>query len=189
MSEALPNLLWVDVETTGLSATEDALLEIAVVVTDADLAELFADSWVLYQDIHLNQIDEWPRKTHMANGLFEDVLTIGTDIHDVEDDLDRLMNSSELWPIGSTHPPLCGSSVKFDRDWLAIWFPRFSSKIHYRTIDVSSIKELMLRWDPRNAIEHKDSQHRALPDIRDSIAELRFYRSQLWHQPSLVSLV
>lgn len=185
--EVLPNLLWVDMETTGLDPKECIPLEIAVVVTDADLNELFAKSWVMHWQINLAELDEWPLKTHMQNGLLLDVTCTGVDIDVVRKDLSRLMIRSDLWPqilTKDTLPPLCGSSINFEREWLQEWFPEFYRDIHYRSIDVSSLKELMRRWTPEDAISRREtSKHRALDDIRDSIDELLSYREALcWYE-------
>src|SRR5690348_10234996 len=118
--EVLPNLLWVDMETTGLDPKECIPLEIAVVVTDADLNELFAKSWVMHWQINLAELDEWPLKTHMQNGLLLDVTCTGVDIDVVRKDLSRLMIRSDFWPqilTKDTLPPLCGSSINFEREW------------------------------------------------------------------------
>lgn len=180
---ALPNLLWIDLETTGLSPTEYIPLEIAVVVTDADLNELEAVNWVMHWDIKLSEVSEFALRTHMQNGLLLDVATIGDDIDVVKQELSRLMLRSDLWPElldKDTLPPLCGSSINFEREWLQEWFSEFYRDIHYRSIDVSSLKELMKRWEPESAISRREtSKHRALDDIRDSIAELKHYREVL----------
>lgn len=187
----LPNLLWVDIETTGLNPDDCLPLEIAVVVTNSDLEEIYANSWLINWEINLGDLDEWPLKTHMTNGLLLDVTCKGRDIDEVRADLNRFMRRSDIWPNfldGDDRPPLCGSSINFEREWLQLWFPDFYSRIHYRSIDVSSIKELMRRWLPNEAISRREtSKHRAMDDILDSITELKHYRDVLdWRDSFLV---
>lgn len=181
-----PNLLWVDVETTGLDPEVELLLEVAVVVTDADLNELEAKSWVIHQEIVLNALSDFALKTHTENGLLNEVVRSGHTRESVDRELGNLMRRSALWPsfcVGDERPPLCGSSINFERQWLSAYLPEFYKYIHYRSIDVSSLKELMNRWMPDEAISRRDtSKHRALDDIRDSIDELRHYREVLcWY--------
>lgn len=184
--EKLPNLLWVDLETTGLDPEKELLLEVAVVVTDADLNELEVKSWVIEQQIILNDLSDFALQTHTANGLLAASARSKSTVQAVQEDLERLMRRSDLWPYDAGEPPLCGSSIYFERQWLSYWMPSFYKRIHYRSIDVSSLKELMKRWMPDEAISRKDtSKHRALDDIRDSIAELDFYRQRLdWFTPA-----
>lgn len=184
------NLVWVDVETTGLDAANDLLLEIAVVVTDADLNELHAESWVLYGEINLAGLDSTILDMHYDNGLLREVVRSPNALDDITGDLQRIITSAELFPslptpLNGSRPVLCGSSVQFDREWLNVWFPSFASKLHYRNIDVSTIKELNKRWARGHQFTPPDDKpHRAMPDVRLSIEELRFYRGLLWNQTS-----
>lgn len=181
-----PNLLWVDCETTGLDPSTELLLELAVIVTDADLNELEVKSWVIGQEIVLNSLSDFALKTHTENGLLAEVVRSTKTLPSLDRELGHLMTKSSLWPeytVGDNRPPLCGSSIKFERDWLSMYLPEFFGHIHYRSVDVSSLKELMKRWMPSEAISRRDtSKHRALDDIRDSIDELKHYRSLLWNQ-------
>lgn len=191
MTKPKPNLLWVDLETTGLSPEEHLPLEIAVVVTDSDLNELYERSWVISQVLIVNDLDPWVFETHSQNGLIAAAVKSGVTVESVKKDLANLMIRSDLWPWDADprQPPLCGSSIQFERLWLAKFFPEFYKCIHYRSIDVSSIKELMLRWQPEDAVSRQNtSEHRALADIRDSIDELKSYRSLLWGLSSPLSV-
>ena len=186
-----PNLLWVDLETTGLDPDEELLLEVAVVVTDAELNELEVMSWVIGQTIVLNDLSDFALKTHTENGLLAEVARSKRDADDLDDHLHRFMMRSDLWPNYLIDlPPLCGSSISFERRWLEFHLPKFYGHINYRSIDVSSLKELMQRWIPGQAISRRDtSKHRALDDIRDSIAELQHYRDVLdWYSEVSVAL-
>lgn len=177
---SLPNLLWVDLETTGLEPDEHLPLEIAVAVTDSDLNVLYERSYVIYQPLVLNDLSDWVIETHSKNGLLAEVAQSNWTVPEVEFQLVTTMLPRWLWPNLNEKPPLCGSTISFDRGWLKRWFPEFYSHIHYRSIDVSSIKELMKRWQPEDAVSRRDtSAHRAMSDIQDSIDELRSYRLAL----------
>lgn len=178
-----PNLLWVDIETTGLEPEEHLPLEIAMAVTDKDLNVLYEAEYVINQQIVLNDLSDWVIETHSKNGLLAEVVKSGWTVEKVDRELNRAMLRSDLWPsflVGDEKPPLCGSTVSFDRGWLKAWFPEFYKQIHYRNIDVSSLKELMKRWQPEDVISRKEtSVHRAMPDLYDSIEELGVYREAL----------
>lgn len=179
---SLPNLLWVDLETTGLDENVELPLEIGYVVTDADLNVIDENSWVLSQTLLINDLDERVFDMHSKNGLLAEVVKSSYTTAEVDRLLSIRMRNSSVWPnfpIGDEKPPLCGSSITFDRRWMAKWFPEFYEKIHYRSIDVSSIKELMMRWNPSEARVVRTGAHRSLPDLHDSITELKHYRDVL----------
>ncbi|MDL1863041.1 oligoribonuclease [Betaproteobacteria bacterium PRO7] len=172
------NLVWLDMEMSGLNPDSDRVLEVAVVVTDAQL-ELIAEGPALavHQDERvLAAMDAWNTATHARSGLTERVRASTLDEAAAEavvlDFLRRYV------PEGKS--PLCGNSICQDRRFMARWMPRLEAYFHYRNLDVSTLKELARRWKPDvyRAFEKK-SRHEALADIYESIAELKHYRAQL----------
>lgn len=183
------NLVWTDVETTGL-ADNAALLEIAVVVTDTDLEVLGTPVSVVLSPGPgaLEAMSDVVRDMHTASGLLAEVATATTKILDAQA---MILDYVSAWvPVGSS--PMCGSTIFFDRKILTHRLPQVNAYLHYRHIDVSTLKELARRWHPQVyelAAARNDSgtgaRHRALPDILDSIAELRLYRKHLFAPESL----
>ncbi len=173
-------LVWIDCEMTGLDLTADALIEIAALVTDFDLNVLGdgIDIVVKPPPEALDQMVEFVRNMHVSSGLLEE-LDAGTTLEDAEAQV--LAYVKEHCPEGS-RPPLAGNTVATDRMFLARDTPELEQYLHYRIVDVSSIKELSRRWFPRayyNA-PAKGGNHRALADIRESIEELRYYREAVF---------
>ncbi len=171
-------LIWVDLETTGLDLDKDEILEIATVVTDGDLREIAVGPVLpVYQPDHvLNVMPEWCLKTHGESGLIEACRTSPYSVRIAE------LKTLEFVAQHVSHQasPLCGSSVWTDRIYLRRLMPDLERHFHYRCLDVSSFKEALNRWRPEIAREvSKARQHRSLADIRESIAELRFYREAL----------
>lgn len=169
-------LVWIDLEMTGLDPKRDEIVEIACIVTEADLTELDAGvSFVVKPgDDALAGMDDFVRDMHTASGLLAEIPD-GTTLDDAGAQV--LAYIKQHIPLEGK-APLAGSSVYVDRGFLAQYLPSIDGYLHYRLIDVSTIKELSKRWYPRvyyNAPE-KNGNHRALGDIRESIAELRFYR-------------
>jgi len=169
------NLIWVDLEMTGLDPDSDRILEIATVVTDKDLNVLAeGPTLVVHQsDALLDAMDEWCTTHHGQSGLTQRVKDSSLSEAEVEQQtLDFL---SEWVEPGAS--PLCGNSIWQDRRFLIRYMPRLDSYCHYRNIDVSTLKELARRWRPEvlDGV-HKKGSHRALDDILDSINELRHYR-------------
>jgi oligoribonuclease len=172
------NLIWIDMEMSGLNPDSDRVLEVAVVVTDARL-ELIAEGPVLavHQDDRvLATMDAWNTATHARSGLTERVRASTLDEAAAEalvlDFLRRYV------PEGKS--PMCGNSICQDRRFMARWMPRLEAYFHYRNLDVSTLKELARRWKPEvcRAFE-KQNRHEALADIYESIAELKHYRAHL----------
>ena len=169
-------IVWVDCEMTGLDLGSDALVEVACVVTDADLAELDAGITVVIRppDAPFAAMPDIVRQMHTASGLIEEI-PHGIALADAEQAVlayvKRHVNEARK-------APLAGSSVYVDRGFIARDMPELDAWLHYRLIDVSSIKELVRRWYPRVYFNSpkKNGNHRALADIRESIAELRYYR-------------
>jgi len=173
-------LVWIDCEMTGLDLGADALIEVAALVTDFDLTVLGegVDIVVKPPPEALDQMDEFVRNMHVVSGLL-DVLHDGVTLEEAEQQV--LGYIREFCPEGS-RPPLAGNTVATDRAFLARDMPDLEAYLHYRIVDVSSIKELARRWYPRAYFNApaKTGNHRALADIRESIEELRYYRSAVF---------
>ena len=169
-------LVWVDMEMTGLLPEVDRIIEIAVVVTDADL-EILAQGPVIavhQPDAVMAAMDTWNTATHGRSGLTEKVrLSRVTEAAAQREMIDFLSD----W-VGPGKSPMCGNSICQDRRFMARYMPELESYFHYRNLDVSTIKELCKRWAPTVARSFsKRSAHTALADIIESIEELRHYRS------------
>lgn len=179
-ADSKDRIVWVDCEMTGLSITDDALVEIAVLVTDGDLTVLGegVDVVIAPPPGAVEQMKDVVREMHTTSGLL-DVLAQGTTMADAEA---QVMAYVTEWVPDVRKAPLAGSSVGTDRAFIARDMPALEEHLHYRIIDVSSIKELVKRWYPRvhfNA-PAKHGGHRAMADILESIAELRFYREAVF---------
>ena len=170
------NLIWIDLEMTGLDPDHDSILEIATVVTDKDLNRLaegpeFAIGHSLER---LEAMDDWNRNQHRKSGLWQRVVDSRVDMAEAEQA--TLAFLAQHVPPGKS--PMCGNSICQDRRFLARLMPALERFFHYRNLDVSTVKELARRWAPDIVKGYtKDSAHTALSDARDSIAELRFYRT------------
>jgi oligoribonuclease len=173
------NLVWIDLEMTGLDPEEDVILEIATIVTDPNLNIIEeGPSLVVSQpEALLDSMDEWNTTHHGDSGLTERVLSSNITCSQAETrTLDFLQRHTE-----EGCAPLCGNTIGQDRRFLYKYMPRLSSWLHYRNVDVSSIKELVARWYPEEMhAPVKRSNHRALDDIRGSIEELRWYRDYIF---------
>ena len=161
---------------TGLDPASDRILEIATVVTDSDLNELgVGPELVLHQpDEVLAGMDEWNTRQHGASGLTE--ASKNSDCDAARAERATLDFLARHVPPGKS--PMCGNSICQDRRFLARWMPELERFFHYRNLDVSTVKELVARWGPAAAkVPAKDSAHRALGDVRESIRELAHYRA------------
>jgi oligoribonuclease len=179
-------LVWMDLEMTGLDHTKDAIVEIATVVTDDDL-EVIADGpdIVVHQpDEVLAAMDPFVVDMHTRSGLLAAIKVSTTSLE--EAGAQTLDFIRQHVPEPRT-VPLCGNSIGTDRRFLAAYLPEIEDYLHYRSIDVSSIKELVRRWYPkiRQARPQKLGAHRALDDIRDSIEEMRYYRERVFRTDDL----
>jgi len=172
------NLIWVDMEMSGLNPDCDRVLELAVVVTDAQL-ELLAEGPVLavYQsDRVLAAMDAWNTSTHGRSGLTARVRE--SKVHEEEAEAEVIAFLERFVPAAKS--PMCGNSICQDRRFMARWLPRLEAYFHYRNLDVSTLKELARRWKPDVVRSFdKKSRHEALADIYESIAELKHYRQTL----------
>ena len=178
MQTSRDNLIWIDLEMTGLSPENDVIIEIATVVTGPQL-DILAEGPVIavhQDDARLAGMDEWNTRQHGASGLTARVRESLVDAAQAEA---LTLEFLKAWvPAGAS--PICGNSICQDRRFLARHMPQLERYFHYRNLDVSTLKELARRWAPQVAAQFtKESTHLALADIHDSIRELRFYREQL----------
>ena len=169
------NLIWIDLEMTGLDTTQDVIIEIATIVTDSQLNTL-AEGPVLaihQTDEILNGMDDWNTKQHGSSGLTERVKN--STVNEAEAERQTIEFLRQYVPANAS--PMCGNSICQDRRFLARHMPELEAYFHYRHLDVSSVKELAKRWAPEVFKGFsKQSSHLALDDIRDSIDELKYYR-------------
>ncbi|UED84282.1 oligoribonuclease [Streptomyces profundus] len=173
-------MVWIDCEMTGLSLADDALVEVAALVTDSELNVLGegVDVVIRPPDAALDSMPEVVRAMHTASGLLDE-LPGGRTLAEAEELVLEYVRS-EAPEAGKS--PLCGNTIGTDRGFLARDMPALEGHLHYRVIDVSSVKELARRWYPRAYFNspQKSGNHRALADIRESIAELRYYREAIF---------
>lgn len=173
------NLVWIDLEMTGLNPETDKIIEIATIVTDSDLNILAqGPELVIHQsDEALDAMDEWCTKQHGKSGLTDKVKSSKISCADAEQaTLDFL---KEWVPAGAA--PLCGNSIGQDRRFLVRYMPALEAYFHYRNIDVSTVKELGNRWAPEMVNAHKKTgAHTALQDIKESISELQYYQKHFF---------
>ena len=174
-------LVWIDCEMTGLDLRADALIEVAALVTDFDLNVLGEgiDLIVKPPAEALEQMNDFVRTMHEKSGLTEEVRKSAITLAEAED---RVLEYVTSFVKDPRTAPLCGNSIATDRGFLARDMPRLDAHLHYRMIDVSSIKELCRRWYPRVYFGQpaKGLAHRALADIRESIRELEYYRRAIF---------
>lgn len=185
-SNSSERIVWIDCEMTGLSLEHDALIEVAALITDYELNQLDEGIDIIIRppEAALTQMNDFVREMHTTSGLL-DVLAEGTTLAEAEEAV--LAHIRQVVP-DAGKAPLGGNSVATDRAFLVRDMPGLEAHLHYRMIDVSSIKELSRRWYPRAyfAAPDKNGGHRALADITESIAELRYYREAVFRpQPGL----
>jgi oligoribonuclease len=182
MSSASDRLIWIDLEMTGLDVQRDSIIEIATIVTDGEL-EVIAEGPVMVinqPDRVLDQMDAWNTRQHAQSGLTERVRSSQTTAVEAE----RLTLQFLSEHVGANASPMCGNSICQDRRFLAREMPSLEAYFHYRNLDVSTLKILAGLWAPKVLQGLKKStQHLALADIRDSISELRHYRTNLLNLP------
>lgn len=178
-NERARRLIWIDLEMTGLDPEQDRIIEVATIVTDADLNTI-AEGPVLavhQVDVVMEGMDEWNTQTHGNSGLTRRVRE--SDLTEREAELRTLAFLNDYVDAGQS--PICGNSICQDRRFLARYMPELEEFFHYRNLDVSTVKELARRWKPE-VLEgfSKKGAHQALDDIRESIAELQHYRETLF---------
>jgi len=169
------NLIWIDLEMTGLDPDTDSVLEIATAVTDKALNVLAeGPEFAIHHEVaRLEAMDDWNRNQHRKSGLWQRVLESTTNMATAEAQTIEFL--ARWLPPGKS--PMCGNSICQDRRFLHRCMPRLERFFHYRNLDVSTLKELARRWAPETCKGFsKESAHTALSDVRDSIAELRYYR-------------
>ena len=169
------NLVWVDMEMTGLDPDTDRIIEIAVIVTDAQL-NVVAEGpvFAIHQsDATLDKMDAWNKGTHGKSGLIDRVKASTVDEAQAEEQLIAFLKQY----VPANKSPMCGNSICQDRRFMARGMPKLEAFFHYRNLDVSTLKELCRRWKPELASGFKKHQkHTALADITESIEELKYYR-------------
>lgn len=168
------NLIWIDLEMTGLDPEKERIIEIATLVTDFDLNILAeGPNLVISQPIEfLEGMDEWNQNQHGLSGLIEEVKNSNVTSQVAE--IETLEFISKY--VGEKASPMCGNTVSHDRRFLSRYMPRLESYFNYRHIDVSSFKEVAVRWMNEAQVYEKKGSHRALGDIKESVAELKFYK-------------
>lgn len=179
MTVSAQNLVWIDMEMTGLDPEENVVLEIATIVTDKDL-NVLAEGPVIaihQSDEELAKMDDWNVNTHTKSGL---VARVKASQHDDARAVAETLAFIRQW-VPERTSPLCGNSIGQDRRFMVKHMGELEAFFHYRNVDVSTIKELVRRWQPELLDQFsKSGSHQALDDIRESIAELRFYRSHVF---------
>ena len=172
-------LIWVDMEMSGLKPDSDRILEIAMIVTDAQLNVIAtAPVWVVHQDDEvLNSMDAWNKGTHTKSGLVDKVKASPLSENEVEEQCIAFLKQY----VKANIAPMCGNTICQDRRFMARYMPKLEAYFHYRNVDVSTIKELCKRWQP-NLVKgfEKQQAHTALADILESIEELRYYREHFF---------
>jgi len=176
-------LVWLDMEMTGLDPAKERIIEVATIITDGNLAEIaIGPELVIHQpDDVLAAMDEWNQTHHGASGLVDRVKA--STITDADAEVQTIAFIDAHVP-KKERPVLAGNSIHQDRRFIRRYMPVLEKRLHYRMVDVSTIKELARRWYPAVIAKQKAKKetHRALDDIRESIDELRFYRQQVFVQ-------
>ena len=179
MSASAENLIWIDLEMTGLDTQNDCIIEIATLITNANL-DVLAEGPVIavhQDDTVLGRMDEWNTRQHGGSGLTQRVRE--SRVSTAQAEKETLSFLGQWVPAGTS--PMCGNSICQDRRFLARLMPELEKYFHYRNLDVSTLKELAKRWAPDVAKSLvKESRHLAMDDIKDSIDELRHYRRHLF---------
>ena len=179
MNQSPDNLIWIDLEMTGLNPDTDYIIEIATVITDASL-EIIAEGPVVAiqtENAALLAMDEWNTNQHNKSGLVARIKNSQFTCQDAESKILAFLRQY----VPENISPMCGNSICQDRRFMHRLMPELENYFHYRNLDVSSLKELVQRWAPEKKHFFKNSSHLALNDIKDSIEELRFYRDNYFN--------
>ncbi|MBP9087116.1 MAG: oligoribonuclease [Kofleriaceae bacterium] len=186
MHAASDVLLWLDMEMTGLEPDKERIIEVATILTDGQLNEIaIGPEFIIRQDdAVLAAMDSWNKKHHGGSGLTERVRTSTIDDATAEAATLAFINAHIA---GNDRPVLAGNSIHQDRRFIRRYMPKLDARLHYRMVDVSTIKELARRWHPAAIAKqpNKRESHRALDDVRESIDELRYYRQAIFLAPTL----
>jgi len=178
-------LVWMDMEMTGLDAENERIIEVATIITDGNLTELAAGPELVIKqpDEILDAMDAWNKTHHGGSGLIERVKASEITDAAAEEQILAFINAHAG---AKERPVLAGNSIHQDRRFIRRYMPKLDTRLHYRMVDVSTIKELARRWYPSIISKSplKKDSHRALDDVRDSIDELRFYRTSIFMPPS-----
>ncbi|XP_017765438.1 PREDICTED: oligoribonuclease-like [Eufriesea mexicana] len=171
-------IVWLDMEMTGLDVNTSHILEIACLITNKDLKIISKDlNIITYQpDEILNNMDSWCLATHQKNGLINESCLSKITVQDAEQIILKYLKSY----IEEGTCPLAGNSVYMDRMFLQKYMSSVNNYLHYRIIDISTIKSLVMRWNTNIPIPEKNSNHRALPDVKESIKELQYYKNNIF---------
>ena len=179
MAQSPDNLIWIDLEMTGLDSDSDYIIEIATIITDSQLNTLAEGPVIaIHQDeAILSKMDEWNTRQHTKSGLVERVRKSRYTAADAESMTLEFLKKF----VPANTSPMCGNSICQDRRFLHRLMPELEKYFHYRHVDVSTVKELVKRWTDGRDMFSKDSNHLALDDIKDSIEELRHYRKKVFN--------
>ena len=173
-------LVWIDLEMTGLDADENTIIEIATIVTEGDLTVVAEGPAIAISqpESELAKMDDWNLTHHTKNGLLDRVRNQGTPMAEAEAQTIEFLREHCIEGVS----PLCGNTIGQDRRFLRRYMPDLHEFFHYRSVDVTSIKQLVDRWYPNMPRATKPAGHRALDDIRGSIAELQYYRENVFRE-------
>ncbi len=174
-------LVWLDMEMTGLDPETCVPLEVAIIITDNKFVELASyESLTKASEESLAKMNDFVRNMHTKNGLLGRLAQTEKSLQQVETEMLTVLSEHCDAKTGV----LAGNSIHQDRRFLRRYFPRFEQALHYRMVDVSTVKELARRWYGRRALPQKENAHTAMADIRASIEELAHYKETLWHPPA-----
>jgi len=178
INKSLDNLIWLDLEMTGLNPDKDRIIEVAVAITNTDLSEIVeGPNLVIGQSEKLMEsMDSWNTRQHKKSGLYKKVIQSSNTSEEVESEMLNFLEHHSLPGVS----PMCGNSICQDRQFLRKWMPNLHAYFHYRNLDVSSLKILASLWNPEVPKFKKKGFHRAIDDVRESIAELRYYRKMMF---------
>ena len=178
MGDRSQRMVWIDLEMTGLDITKESIIEIATVITDSDLNILAQgpNLAITVSEELLAGMDEWNTTHHNNSGLVDRIRTAGVSLSEAEE---KTVEFLREW-VDPNSAPLCGNSVWNDRRFLDKEMPLVADYLHYRMVDVSTVKELARRWHPEVGRYRKKSAHLALADILESIEELRYFRNEIF---------